>query len=229
MRRIGKDIWIVDGETVSFFMLPYSTRMTLVRLADGALWVHSPIRLSDALRRRVEELGEVRYLIAPNHLHHLYLRDWQQAYPRAQAFGTAEVIDKRDDLIFDGRLEAGACYPWSHELRHRLFTGSPVMEECVFLHVRMRTLIVADLVENFAPRAFGPLQRGLARMTGILAPHGGMPRDWRLSFTFHKAEARAHLRAILAWRPETLVMAHGEIIETEAEVFLRRSFGWLKP
>ncbi|MDN3556724.1 DUF4336 domain-containing protein [Halomonas maura] len=229
MKQLFEDVWIADGDTVSFYTLPYTTRMTLVRLADGTLWVHSPIRLNAGLRRRVEALGEVRYLVAPNHLHHLYLQDWQRAYPDARLFGTREVITKRGELAFDGRLDAGASYPWSDELRHLLFTGSRLMEECVFLHVATRTLIVADLVENFAPRAFGPLQRGVARMTGILAPNGGMPRDWRLSFAFHKAEARAHLRSLLAWRPETIVMAHGEIVDTDAQAFLRRSFGWLKP
>lgn len=229
MKRLCEDVWIAEGDTVSFYTLPYSTRMTLVRLADGTLWVHSPVRLNAELRRSIAALGEVRYLVAPNHLHHLYLKEWRQAYPEARLFGTREVMAKRVDLTFDGRLDAGTSYPWSDELRHLLFTGSRLMEECVFLHVGTRTLIVADLVENFAPRAFGPLQRGLARMAGILAPNGGMPRDWRLSFAFHKAEARAHLRTILAWRPERVVMAHGEIIDTEAEAFLRQSFDWLRP
>lgn len=32
---------------------------------------------------------------------------------------------------------------------------------------------------------------------------------------------------ILAWQPQRIVMAHGEMIEQDADTFLRRSFNWL--
>lgn len=72
MKQLAENLWIFDGEAVPFFTLPYTTRMTVIRLNDGALWVHSPIKLTPELQALVEALGEVRYLIAPNHLHHLF-------------------------------------------------------------------------------------------------------------------------------------------------------------
>jgi len=54
-----------------------------------------------------------------------------------------------------------------------------------------------------------------------------MPADWRLSFLFHKAEARAHMQRIIGWQPEKISMAHGLIIEKDAVAFLHRSFSWL--
>lgn len=227
MKQLAENLWIVDGEAVPFFTLPYTTRMTIVRLSDGTLWVHSPIKLTPELQKQVASLGEVRYLIAPNHLHHLFLLEWQQAYPQAQSFGTSEVQTKRPDLHFEQVFTPEFNAPWSVDIAQLLFTGSHFMQECVFFHHASGTLIVTDLIENFSPDAFNALQRLLARGAGILAPNGKMPLDWRLSFMFAKQQARTHLAKMLAWQPQRIVMAHGVIVEQDAMAFLQKSFAWL--
>jgi hypothetical protein len=67
----------------------------------------------------------------------------------------------------------------------------------------------------------------VAAAAGILAPNGKMPLDWRLSFMFSKKKAQQHLQNILHWHPKTIVMAHGQVINSEAVQFLKRSFNWL--
>lgn len=47
-----------------------STRMTVVRLGDGTLWVHSPVPLAPDLRAQVRTLGDVAWIVAPNRYHH---------------------------------------------------------------------------------------------------------------------------------------------------------------
>ncbi len=42
LEQIGDEIWIVEGEPVSFYGFPYLTRMAIVRLSNGDLWVWSP-------------------------------------------------------------------------------------------------------------------------------------------------------------------------------------------
>lgn len=227
MNNIAENIWTFDGEAVPFFTLPYSTRMTVIRLSCGALWVHSPIRLCSELQNQVDALGIVKYLIAPNQLHHLFLKDWQQSYPSAQIFGTNGVQHKRQDISFDALFSPELQTPWSKDIEQLLFTGSRIMEECVFFHKSSKTLIVTDLIENFSPESFSPLKRFLARGVGILAPNGKMPLDWRLSFIFSKQEARAHIEKILGWHPRIIIMAHGLIVNSEADLFLRKSFNWL--
>lgn len=231
MREISDDIWIFDGDTVPFFSLPFSTRMTVVRLADNQLWIHSPINLTPELQQTIDNLGLVAYLIAPNHLHHLYIKSWQEAYPSAKTYGTAEVIQKCDGLAFDGTLSGDEGYPWQETIHQRLFTGSPLMQECVFFHRPSRTLIVTDLIENFSLAAFSGLsgyKRALANIAGVMAPNGKTPLDWRLSFMFHRGEAREHMHHIIDWAPTRIILAHGELIECDAVDFLRRSFAWLK-
>ncbi|WP_120510578.1 DUF4336 domain-containing protein [Photobacterium salinisoli] len=229
MYAFNESVWIADGNAVPFFTLPYTTRMTVVILPDGKLWVHSPIELTTELAEAVNALGEVSYLIAPNHLHHLFVAQWQQAYPNATTFGTKEVIHKRSDLHFDDELTSSSDYPWQPAIEQLLFTGSKAMQECVFFHPETRTLILTDLIENFPADSFKPWQRVIAKSAGVMAPSGKTPLDWRLSFYLNKPEARRHIEHILSWEPQTIVLAHGELITQDAVAFLRRAFSWLKP
>ncbi|GAK88042.1 hypothetical protein JCM19238_5652 [Vibrio ponticus] len=36
--------------------------------------------------------------MAPNHLHHLFIQQWQEQYPDALTYGTAQVI-KKDKIL----------------------------------------------------------------------------------------------------------------------------------
>ncbi len=227
MKKLADDIWIFDGSSVQFLGLPFSTRMTVVRLSTGDLWVHSPIKLSDYITEKMGSLGRVKYLIAPNHLHHLFLSEWIAAYPNAEVYGTNEVIKKRSDISFHASLNNQQRYAWNPDIEQELFSGSPLMEECVFYHNRSSTLIVTDLVENFSGQDFNCWQKVVAKGVGILAPNGKMPLDWRLSFMFGEAKARKHFDRLLAWNPRMLVMSHGEIIDKHAHKFLEQSFKWL--
>lgn len=54
LRILGIGIWIADGPPVEttilpFVTVPFPTRMTIVRTADGQLWVHSPVAYTTAL------------------------------------------------------------------------------------------------------------------------------------------------------------------------------------
>ena len=105
--------------------------------------------------------------------------------------------------------------------------GSFVMTEIVFFHRASRTAIFADLIENFPPDWFTGWRGLVARLDGIVAPDGGAPREWRLSFTNRKV-ARAALARILAWQPEKVVMAHGQIVRSDGACFIRNAFRWLE-
>lgn len=227
MEKLAHDIWIFDGDAVKFLSLPFSTRMTVVRLTNHELWVHSPIKLSQTIKEQLESLGVVKYLIAPNHLHHLFLPQWIDCYPNAEVYGTDEVIKKRHDITFDGSLNCIQDWGWSEDIEQELFSGSPLMQECVFYHKHSGTLIVTDLVENFSGKDFNFWQKQVAKGVGILAPKGKMPLDWRLSFMLGKASARQHFDQLLAWNPQMMVMAHGEIVRENAGQFLIQSFRWL--
>jgi hypothetical protein len=59
MQSIAENIWVFDGDAVSFFTLPFTTRMTIIRLSTGDLWVHSPIKLNEEVKSQIAKLGVV--------------------------------------------------------------------------------------------------------------------------------------------------------------------------
>lgn len=44
-------------------------RMTVAKLSDGSLWVHSPVELDEPLRAALGELGPVAHIVSPNYEH----------------------------------------------------------------------------------------------------------------------------------------------------------------
>ncbi|MDG9666638.1 DUF4336 domain-containing protein [Hahella sp. CR1] len=225
---MAENLWIYNGEAVPYLGLAYTTRMTVVRLSNGDILVHSPTRYDENLAREVAELGPVKYLVTPNKLHHLFLPQWMAHFPDAACYGTPGLQEKRKDISFDGLLGENPEPGWEKDVDQTLFRGSFAMKEAVFFHRSSRTLILGDLIENFRVDHFHGWRRWVALLTGIIAPHGKTPIDWRLTFIFGRSKARAALRKMQAWRPDNIIIAHGECVIGHGSEFLARSFSWLK-
>ena len=52
-----------------FMGLEVGTRMTVIRLRDNSLILISPLKITSDIEEELDELGEVKYLIAPNLFH----------------------------------------------------------------------------------------------------------------------------------------------------------------
>ncbi len=230
LEQVDNALWLVEGEVVSFYGFPYPTRAAIARLADGPLWVWSPVRLDAALRREVDELGRVAHLVSPNKLHHLYLAEWKSAYPGAKLWGPESTIRRRPVLAFAEPLKDTSPADWGPDFDQAWFHGSPYLDEIVFFHRPSGAALVADLIQafddQFLHENWSWWQRPLARLGGIAAANPGAPRDWRLSFTDRKVARTARDKA-LSWNCERVVIAHGEWRRSGGQEFLRRAFAWL--
>ncbi len=228
--QVDTDIWIAEGEIVSFHGLPYPTRSVIARLPDGDLWIWSPIRLTEELRAAVSALGAPRHLVSPNKIHHIYLQDWAAEWPDALLWGPKTTIDKRRDLKFQPALVKDVPESWQGVIEMIRFSGSFFMDELVFFHRPSRTVILADLSENFSEtflqHHWKPWQVWIARRWGITTAKGYAPLEWRLSFT-DRIKARAAREQMIAWNPERVIMAHGEWQRTGGQAFLKRVFDWI--
>ncbi|MAN45511.1 MAG: DUF4336 domain-containing protein [Alphaproteobacteria bacterium] len=230
LTEIDDNIWLVDGPNVNFYGCPYPTRMVIVRLPGGDLWVWSPIRLTDDLQEAVNALGRVAHLVSPNKIHHLFLQDWNAVWPDARLWGPASTIKKRSDLNFEPALEHTPPADWQGVIDQFWFRGSIAMDEIAFLHTPSGTAIFADLSENFSQSFLEAnwknWQRMVANLWGIVQGKGYAPLEWRLSW-IDRTSARKTILRLIGRKPEHVIMAHGEWIDTGADVFLRRAFSWL--
>src|SRR5207302_726193 len=63
---LGSDLWFADGSIVSFNGFAYPTRMVIVRLASGGLWLWSPVQKTASIETEVRALGPFRHIVSPN-------------------------------------------------------------------------------------------------------------------------------------------------------------------
>jgi hypothetical protein len=230
LELLGPGLWIADGGIVSFNGFDYPTRMAVVRLADGGLWLWSPVEKTAALEDAVRALGPVRHIVSPNNLHYLFLAEWQAAFPEAKLWGTRRTIAKYRDLTFSGMLTDIAPSDWDGQIDQFRFDNSPFVQELIFFHRASRTAIIADLSQTFS-QAFLETHwpwwlRSIARLSKMVEGWGYPPIDYRISFR-HRASARPKIRALVEAHPEHVVVAHGEVVRSNGEAFLRRAFSWL--
>jgi hypothetical protein len=136
---------------------------------------------------------------------------------------------QRIDVAFDAELGDLPEEVWVKDLDQLIFRGGRFMEEVVFFHRKTRTLILADLIENFEVEKVGRLHGWLIRLAGAADPDGKAPIDLRLTFLGRKKEARSTFERMVAWKPERVIMAHGRPYEREGTAELRRAFRWLGP
>ncbi len=76
------------------------------------------------------------------------------------------------DLSFDADLGDLPEEAWRGDLDQLMFRGSSFMEEVVFFHRRTRTVILADLIENFEPEKIGGRGGGWSGWPGPRSPTG---------------------------------------------------------
>lgn len=98
LKPVDDGIWIVDGPVVQMAMygtrIPFTTRMTVVRLSNGGLWCHSPTELVPALKTEIDNLGAVEHLVSPNKIHYAHIQSWAKAYPNATAWASPGVRER---------------------------------------------------------------------------------------------------------------------------------------
>lgn len=220
----GPDIWIAEGaEPVASFGFRYPVRMVVVRLPDGGLWLWSPIPAAPDLVAAVRALGEVRHLVAPNRLHHLFLADWARAFPAARLHAAPGLRAHRPDLGFDADLGEGPDPDWAGQIDQVVMAGNRIAEEVVFFHRASGTVIVADLLQHVPPGWFTGWRALVARADRMTRPEPQVPWKFRLAFT-RRGPAREALARLRGWPVEALVIAHGPPLRRDAAGVLARAF-----
>ncbi|MBL4683931.1 MAG: hypothetical protein JKY37_05035 [Nannocystaceae bacterium] len=196
-------------------------RMTVLRLDEGLALI-APVPIDDALASELAALGEVRFILAPNLLHHAHIQAAVQRYPDATLLGAPGLAAKKPDLKFDGELGTGSVTP---QLKTLLVLGADKLSEVVLVHTPSRTLVVTDLVFNIHG-AQGLSKLVLSMMSRAL----GRVEQSRLCrwLTTDRAAVQKSIEDVLALPFDRVVMAHGDVIEREAKAELTAGLWWMR-
>jgi hypothetical protein len=226
LEEFGKDIWIMAGDNVKMYSIPFSTRMTIVRLQSGELWLHSPVSPTPERCAAVEKLGVIKYLVAPNKIHSLGIQPWKERYPNTMIWVSPQFNDHHPDTKVDAILSNDVNAPWSDEIQHCMIAGHSYLDEVVFLHKASRTLIITDWIQKHDRAMQNWFWYMVKGMAGILDKDGGVPLDiqWTID---NFAAAQRSIDVIIHWNFDKLIISHGLCVYENAKAEVRRAFSFL--
>jgi len=217
MQKIAQDIWINDDRII-FLGAPVEIRMTVVKLSDGGLWVHSPTKLTDELKDQLAVLGEVCVIVGPNNVHNLHIKSWQQAFPEAKVFVSRGIVDKINLTNYQ-LLDDADNQLWADDLQRVYIAGVPMFDESVFLHVKSASFIVTDLVQHHQVKPtkslLGKFRAAIFRLLGFKGQCIAPPVRWGIAIK-DKAKFVAAIEQLQRWQYERIIVAHGPVIDVEA-------------
>lgn len=235
LKPLSEGLWWVDGPVIKMSYgptsLPFPTRMAVVRLRSGGLWLWSPTAPTEGLFAELDALGPVEHLVSPNRFHYAAIPAWKQRYPRAKAWASPGVRERarsqKLDVPFDADLGDEAPEAWAEDLGQLVFRGSRFMEEVVFFHRASSTLILADLVMALEQERVRPGLRWLFGLAGAMWP-GQTPREVQATSWGRKPQARACYQRLREWQPRRVLFAHGRCYLDDATARLEQAFSWLR-
>jgi hypothetical protein len=218
------DLWSVES-TLAWQggLVPIPVRMTVIRLGDGRLILHSPGPLSPALLDELDALGRVGFIVVP-YMHGRFAAQAAEQYPFARLLAAPEPPTGRAALGFHAALEDAPPAAWSGQVESLLVRGTRLREVLLF-HRPSRTLVVTDLCFN-VQRSESPLARAFFRANGMWQRFGPS-RLIRLLTVSDRAAFRASLERVLAWDFERIVPSHGDVLEQGGPAALRTA--WQAP
>jgi len=221
---VTNQIWCAE-HPIRFGPLKISSRATFVKLLDGSVWVHSPIPITDQMASELSQIGEVRYVVAPNLQHHLYFSEYFKAFPTAQGFIAPGLDLKKPALRGFQILGAAPETCWADDFDSVFVDGLPVLNETAWFHLPTGTLILTDLLFCFG-RSNGLLMTMVARLLGVY-DRLGVSRSMKMMVK-DKAAFKASIARIEDWDVKRIILAHDQIVETDSKRALKDAFAWLE-
>lgn len=218
MKNIGVGIWIVE-RPFRLFGAAFGNRMTIVRLPNDELLVHSPITLDDAVKELVEKLGRVTYIVTPNAFHGLYVADWMAKFPGARHISAK--TDKKSYPPSSEMLSDSVIKEWAPVLEAVQVGGIPKVNEFAFFHKPSRTLILTDLAFNIG-KDVSLWTKIIFSLNGAYGKFG--PSRLMRSMIDDQATLKASLLKIFEWDFEQIVVSHGIIVEKNGKEIMHGAF-----
>ena len=224
LNLLADNIWEIT-HPLSVAGMQLGHRMTVVRLASGDLWVHSPVALDPILQTELAQLGPMQYLIAPNTFHDLYWQPYFAAYTDARFCCAPGFQESHGKLSFTDTLDDNAPDAWAQDIDQLVVAGVPRFNETVFLHKASGTLIAADLAFNVVSDV-GAYTRFMLTLTGTNG-HFAASRLFK-AFIKDAAAMRRSIDQILAWDFDRILVGHGEVLESGGRKKLEDTYSFLK-
>lgn len=218
-----------------------------VRLRSGALAVFSPVALTTQVRETLSQMGEVKYITAPDMEHHIMLGPWHEAFPNAKTICPEGLPEKRAkskeqhvrcDVVFQASKDRQLVdEEFDSEFDHEFVPGH-ANKELVFNFKKERTLIEADLLfnlpahEQYSKSSEDCRSGMMTRFFGAMQGTTGSPLVWQRRLIWYGISAgdrpsyNKSMGRIDKWDFDRIIPCHGEVIETGGKQVFRDVMKW---
>lgn len=229
-KPVSEGVWVVDGGPQRLLGLSFPVRMTVVRLGDGGLWLHSPVKHTPQLQAALEALGPIRHLVAPDTAHWVHCSPWRKAVPGATLWAAPGVVARANgqgvDLHGAKDLSDSPPDPWAGEMDQALFSA-PGFAEVVFHHRPSRTLVLTDTVQALETAKLSLASKIFAGVVRSATAEGTTPVHLRLLLARRREANRAVAERLVGLDPARVIFAHGAWFERDGQARLRQALAWL--
>jgi hypothetical protein len=249
--QISPNITTLSVPFYRFGRLRVGGRGTIVRLRNGSLAVFSPVALTPEVKETVASLGQLRYIVALDLDHHIFLGPWHEAYPDAKVLAPEGLSEKRAQ---QGNENVPFAYVFTQANKAEMkidpefdaefdyeYVGSHATKELVFNYKPEKTLIEADFLFNLpATQQFsktpstastGAVNNFLTKLfVGVQSTSG--TATWQQRFIWYASSSpdrpgfAQSVERINQWDFERIVPCHGDVIESGGKGIFQKVLAW---
>jgi hypothetical protein len=214
IEQLEPNLWRVEA---SIKRPPLERVMTIVKLSDGGLLIHSAIMLDEPAMKQLDALGVVKTIVVPNGWHRMDAAAFKARYPEARVLAPKKARERVAKVVaVDGTLEEFS----DPTVQLTTVAGTRGLEALMTVTSGDRTSVVfTDSVFNM------PHKTGLNGfiLKHVLASSGG-PKVTRIGRAFlikDKKEFAAQLEQLAAQNVTRVIVAHNEVISVDVAGVLR--------
>jgi hypothetical protein len=162
IERLSENLWRVEGGPGH---LGLRRVMTVARLSDGRLVIHSAIALDEDSMRAIEEWGTPAYLLVPHTRHRMDAERFKKRYPELKVLATRGALDRAKQAVsVDGTYED---FPEDDAVQLRMLRGCGGKEGAMIVRSRDGVTVVLNEVVFNLPRPNGFVERAALRLLGL--------------------------------------------------------------
>lgn len=192
IQELTENLWRVEGALPHFSMRRV---MSVVRLQDGRLLIHSAIALGEAEMKRLEAWGEPAILLIPHGRHRMDAPRYKRRYPALRVFAPPAVLKKASEVVnVDGTFGEA---PLDGSASLELLDGTGEAEAALLVHSNDGvSVVLTEIVFDLEPPKSALLRAALK--LGGFGPGPVVTPVVKLELVKNKAALAAHLQRLAA-------------------------------
>jgi len=229
IREVTKDVWTFSRPFNRFNLFPVGGRSTAIKLSDGNVWVLASTPLSPETKEALDGLGPVKYIVAGDAMHFLFLREFKEAYPNAKLIGVQQLLSLKRlaGLNFDGAYghdPEGTQYGYEDEIKACYFSGFR-NKDVAFLHLHSKSLVTADLIFNLpATEQYSKAGSTYFPFVSYFRPGSWFHRTFLSMLGTDKTAMKRDAKTVASWDFDRIIPCHGDVVETDGKKAWEESY-----